>query len=214
MRSGLIHAAILAFVAVAASAQAPTITVPEVPCMPMESNGVINADIAPEVGGATPRLYFRWDEHGAMYWVDMVAAGGGNYWAIPPKPEQRNSRLEYYVAVMDAYGRTLSRSEDMRSPITEDCRVVLTPKQVGVANNLVVGETVMAQEGNKVLGFLCDGIVTRVNAEGLMRPDEICRGCVIPWWTKQDYILPAAAVPPAGLLICCGSKEEVSPSRP
>jgi len=215
MRRCLFLVVFLLCAATVARAEPPTVTVPDVPCVPMESNGVINASVQSEVGGTTTRVYFRWDEHGAMYFVDMVAAGGGQYWGIPPKPEPRNENLEFYVAVMDAYGQTLARSENMLTPVKADCPVELSPKQVGVANNLVVGETVPAQEGNRILGFLCDGIVSRVNHEGIMRPDEVCRGCVIPWWTKQDYILPAAAVPPVGgLLICCSRRGEVSPSRP
>lgn len=204
-----------AFAPYAAAQQPPTINVPDVPCMPSEANGVIYATVNPEVGGAMPRLFFRWDDHGAMYWLDMVADGGGRYWAVPPKPEPQNSRLEYYVASTNSAGRTLARSESMFSPVDDDCSVELTPRQVGVANNLVIGETIGAQEGNRVLGFLCDGIVSRVNPQGILRPDEVCRGCVIPWWAKEEYLVPAAAVPAAGLLVCCsGGGEEASVSRP
>jgi hypothetical protein len=63
------------------------------------------------------------------------------------------------------------------------------------------------------LGFLCDGVVTRVNHEGIMRPDEVCRGCVIPWWNKAEFISPAVGL--AGLIVLDRPPEpEPSPSRP
>lgn len=197
-----------------ASAQAPAVTVVKAACFPEAANGVVNARVEPEVGGATARLYFRWDEHGAMYYVDMTAAGRGEYWGIPAKPEPENERLEYYVAVVDPDGRTLARSESFYSPVEDDCQVELSPVQMGAANNLTVGETVEAQEARKILGFLCDGVVTRINYEGIMRPDEICRGCVIPWWTKEEFIGAAAAVGAATAIIVEEPGPEPSPSRP
>lgn len=214
MKRLLISAAAALLCSAAAVAQPPVVTAEQAECFPEAANGVVDASVKPEVGGASTRLYFRWDEHGDMYWVDMVAAGGGAYWGIPAKPEPQNETIEYYVAVVDAYGRTLARSESMHSPVREDCRVDLSPQQVGAANNLTIGETVEPQQGNKVLGFLCDGIVTRVSAEGIMRPDEVCRGCVIPWWTKEELIGAAGAVGAATAIIVEEPGPEPSPSRP
>ena len=218
MKSGHILGALacLAMTTSAAFAQAPEVDVTRVECVPEEENAVIHGMISPEIGGTVARLYFRWDEHGAMYYVDMVAAGEGKYWAIPPKPERENNSVEYYAAVVDPSGTILARSETRISPVTDDCRVTMTPQQFGYANNLTVGETVEAQEGRKVLGFLCDGVVTRVNHEGIPRPDEICRGCVIPGWDKNDYIVPAAVGVGAitTILIEEGPGPEPSPSRP
>ena len=83
---------------------------------------------------------------------------------------------------------------------------------VGMANNLTVGETVEPQQGRKVLGFLCDGVVTRINFQGIMRPDEICRGCVIPWWTKEEFIAASTVGAATGIII--EQPPEPSPSRP
>ncbi len=206
----------LALLSTAAFAQAPTVKMVRAECVPEEDNGIIHATVHPEVGGATTRIYFRWDEHGAMYFVNMVATGGGKYWGIPPRPEHKNETIEYYAAVVDPSGKVLARSESALTPVTEDCRVEMTPQQFGAANNLTIGETVEPQEGRKVLGFLCDGIVTRINFQGIPRPDEICRGCVIPWWAMNDYILPATAGVGAvtTILIDDGPGDEPSPSRP
>ena len=199
--------------AVPASAQTPSITVQKLECVPTEANGVIYANVANELGGTATRIYFRWDQHGAMYFVDMVADGGGKYWGIPAKPEDRNETIEFYVAVVDPAGKTVAKSETMLSPVRDDCRVDLTPKQIGVANNLTIGETVAAQQGRKVLGFLCDGVVTRMNYEGILRPDEICRGCVVPFFAKETYIAPAI-LGAVSTVVLERPPGESSPSRP
>ncbi len=218
MKSGQLWGAAIcvALLSTSAYAQAPTVNVTRAECVPEEDNGIIFATVRPEVGGATTRVYFRWDEHGAMYFVDMVAAGDGKYWGIPPRPEEKNETIEYYAAVVDASGKVLARSKSELTPVTDDCRIEMTPRQFGSANNLTIGETVEAQEGRKVLGFLCDGIVTRVNFQGIPRPDEICRGCVIPWWGMNDYIVPATVGVGAvtTILIEEGPGPEPSPSRP
>lgn len=215
MRIPILAAVIAAWSAGALVAQGPSITVDEVPCFPERDNGIVWATVEPEVGGSTVRLYFRWDEHGDMYFVDMIAGGDGRYWGIPAKPERRTEEVELFVAVVDPSGRVLSRTDELYSPVEDDCDVELTPVQAGVANNLTVGETVPAQEGNKILGFLCDGVVTRISSDGILRPDEVCRACVIAWWLKEEYIAPILAIPPA-TFICCvdGGGDEVSPIEP
>jgi len=60
-----------------------------------------------------------------------------------------------------------------------DCPVLLTEVEFGWASNLTVGETTEAQVGNPVFHWLCDGIITRLGANGVYRADEYCRGCVV-----------------------------------
>ena len=84
----------------------------------------------------------------------------------------------------------------------------LAEREEGVADNLTVGETVAQQQGKGVLGFLCDGIVTRINYQGIRRSDEVCRACVVAWWRLPTAL---AAVPITGILII---DDEPSPSRP
>ena len=118
----------------------------------------------PSAAGQTPRLYFRWREHEDFYWVAMEAEPGGRFWAIPPKPEMRNEQIEFYGALVDATGKVVARSESQIAQVTKDCKVELSPKERGVAENLTVGETSPKQQGKKVLAFLCDGVVTRINS--------------------------------------------------
>lgn len=161
-------------------AKAPGVAVERIDCLPREANDVIFADAAPEVGGATLRLFFKWNRDDHYYWVQMNAMGKGRYWGVPPQPSAENEAVEYYVAMVDAEERVLAASEILMAPVTEECEHELTAQQRGEADNLTVGETSPEQAGQDVEGFLCQGIVSRVDANGVVRGDERCRACVIP----------------------------------
>jgi hypothetical protein len=199
-------AALLAATAI----HAQTIEIEQLQCIPTGDNALVKATAANEPGGASPRLYFRWRrDQGEFYWVELEPAGGGNYWGVFPRPERRNTEVEYYATLVNAAGAEVAKSTVRTVKVNGNCPVKLAEREEGVAGNLTVGETVAQQQGKGkgVLGFLCDGIVTRVNYEGIRRSDEVCRACVIAWWQ-----LPAmAAVPTVGILII---DDPVSPSRP
>lgn len=213
----------------ASATVAQSITVEEASCLPMERNSVVKATGSPSAG-QTARLYFRWerdanekDRNGktlpdrirkAFYWVPMEAEPGGRYWVIPPKPERRNERVVYYGALVDANGTQVARSEEKRVPVRRDCDVNLTVKERGVAQNLTVGETIQEQQGDKVWGFLCDGIVTRINHQGIRRADEECRACVVAWWRKNALLLPPIVGTPLVGIITEEGEPERSPFRP
>jgi hypothetical protein len=196
----------------AAEAQSVSITKPD--CLPSEENGVVRATGTTSGPGQSLRLYFRWQEHEDFYWVAMDAEPGGKFWAIPPKPEKRNDHVEIYGAVVDATGKVLARSDPQpqRVKVTNDCKVQLSEKERGVAENMTVGETSPKQQGKKVLAFLCDGVVTRVNSAGVRRADEVCRACVIAWWQRTGVIIPATAGI-VGIVVTDGDPEP-SPARP
>lgn len=195
----------------AAAAQAQSVSVERPNCLPSEENGVVRATVAGGGPGQAVRLYFRWKGHEDFYWVAMEADPGGRFWAIPPKPERRNEQVEYYAAVTDPAGKVVARSETQVVKVTNDCRVELNPRERGVAENLTVGETSPKQQGKKVMAFLCDGIVTRINHAGVRRSDEVCRACVVAWWQRKAVLLPAAGV--IGVVVT-DDDPEPSPSRP
>ena len=195
----------------AAAAQAQSVSVERPNCLPAEDNGVVRATVAGGGPGQAVRLYFRWKDHEDFYWVAMEADPGGRFWAIPPKPERRNEQVEYYAALTDAAGKVVARSEAQVVKVTADCRVDLNPRERGVAENLTVGETSPKQQGKKVMAFLCDGVVTRINHAGVRRADEVCRACVIAWWQRKAVLLPAAGV--IGVVVT-DDDPEPSPSRP
>ena len=202
-----------ALLACAASASAQTITVQEPKCIPSQDNAVIRATLSADAPGQVPRLYFRWKGQTDFYWVPMEAEPGRAFWGIPAKPEKRNSKVEYYVAMVDAAGRVGARSTSKTTPVDEDCRVQLTPKERGVAENLLVGETTPEQQGEKVTGFLCKGVVMRVNSQGIRRADEVCGPCAVVWWQDKKVLIPALAGGLVGVVVT-ERDPEPSPSRP
>ncbi len=184
--------AILFALAAAARAEVPMIAVDPTACLPIEENGVITAKVTPELGGSMVRLYFRWKDRGDNYYVPMTAKGSGRYWAVLPKPERRNELVEYYGAVVLPDGKEISRSKvaEVKVKDREDCKLPLTEKEIGQAENLIIGETVQPQNRRSVLGFLCEGIVSRIDARGVMHADDLCRTCVIAFWQKRAVFGP------------------------
>jgi hypothetical protein len=199
------------FLAGTAVGRAQTVTLEKTDCLPQEENGVVRAAIPSLTTGQAARLYFRWKEHEDFYWVALEAEPGGRYWAVPPKPERRNDHVEAYAAVVDPTNKVVARSESQMIKVASDCKVQLSEKERGVAENLTVGETSAKQQGQKVLAFLCDGVVTRVNHAGIRRSDEVCRACVIAWWQRKAVLIPVALT---GIGIVVRDRPEPSPSRP
>jgi hypothetical protein len=208
--------AVLPFL-VCAGAYAQTITVEPLKCVPKEDNAVVrasmSADLPGQSPGQTPRLYFRWKGQTDFYWVNMEAEPGRKLWAIPPKPEKRNDEVEYYAALVDPSGKVGVRSPSQTAKVTNDCKPQLSPKERGVAENLTVGETTAEQQGAKVMGFLCKGVVTRINSQGIRRADEICGPCAVVWWDRKSVLIPAFAGGVIGVVVT-DRHPEPSPSRP
>lgn len=194
---------------------AQSISVEQVSCFKFADNQVVHATTAGEPGGASGRLYFQWSDHPDYYWVDLEHDGPGRYWATPPKPETRNKEVEYFAALLDAAGHQIARSPLLKTKVTSDCKPKLTPQQLGAAQNLVIGETSAKQTKNRVNGFLCDGIVTRVNPENVRRADETCRTCVVAWWMRKELLIPVIGAAGVGTVTSIAiDKPEPSPSRP
>lgn len=212
MRTRILIAAGL-LVAGAATAHAQSVSVEKPSCVPMENNGLVRATASGVGPGQTLRLYFRWKGHEDFYWVEMEPEPNGRFWATPPRPERRNEQVEIYGAIVDSAGKVVARSETLAAQVTDDCRVPLGEKELGVAANLTIGETSPKQQGQKVMAFLCYGVVTRVNYQGIRRSDEVCRACVIAFWQRK----PIALVPPlmgTGIIVTTGDDPEPSPARP
>jgi hypothetical protein len=190
-------------------------------------NGRVLATVRGVPGGGIVRVFFRWidddhnnygDDHRHFYFVDMVTQGetppppaqGTRYWTLLPKPEDRNERVEYYAQVLDAAGNPLTREpsgegETFNAPIEDDCdQPPLTETEDGFRRSLTVGELDEHQENEEVHGFLCEGVVRRINFEGVPRADDRCNPCAVAWW------IPLASIVPAGF----DGTPNVSPTRP
>lgn len=214
MRARTLFAAglLLAGLAGVTAAEAQSVALEKPGCLPVEENGIVRATGTTSGPGQSLRLYFRWREHEDFYWVTMEAEPNGRFWAIPPKPERRTEQVEIYGAVVDPTGKVVARSGMQMVKVTRDCKVQLSEKERGVAENMTVGETSPKQQGKKILAFLCDGVVTRVSSAGVRRADEVCRACVIAWWQRKGVIIPATA----GIvgIIVTDDDPEPSPARP
>lgn len=119
-----------------------------------------------------------------------------------------NESADLYATVVDPAGRELARSPMIATLVREDCQVSLTAEERGRANNLVIGETASWQAGKLVFHWLCDGIVTRIDPRGVMRPDDVCRACVVALG-RTELLLPASAA-----VIGITVLEPVSPVEP
>ncbi|HET9226540.1 MAG TPA: hypothetical protein VFR31_07715 [Thermoanaerobaculia bacterium] len=194
---------------VCAAAQAQSISLVDVKCIPRRINGVVKAAIIPDPAvGQSPRVYFRWKGQPAFYWSPMEVEPKGQYWSVLPRPEDRNHEVEYYVAVVDAAGKMVSQSEPNTARIDPECDQKLTPKEQGVAENLIIGETTPNQYRKKVIGFICPGLKIRIDHQGIRRADEECGPCGLAW-------LPPAGLAAAGIVgVVVSEDPEPSPSRP
>jgi hypothetical protein len=282
MRSSLTVSGLAAVVALAGAlaVEGATIAVEQLPCLPLEGNGVVRARIDGLEGGYAARVYFRRLNNVVedFYWVPMQPGGGSEWWAALPKPEDHplaaknlaagdgqpppndpwaawwkaketsdhrdpnddlddelirerasqgkrerrdwmesrsdadlqrwlesldNEPAEYYVAVFDSYGKPLAdgQSETRVVPVSRDCPVQLTPRELGQAQNLTVGETAAWEGTEPVFHWLCDGIVTRVDVLGILRADEVCRACVVAWVDKREFLIPAAVGAVGGISV-------------
>ena len=77
-----------------------------------------------------------------------------------------NEPAEYYVAVIDSYGKVVAKSSMHAVPVRRDCTVRLNAVEVGESRNLTVGETRPWQQGEPVFHWLCEGVVTRIDDAG------------------------------------------------
>jgi len=172
----LVVATALGLATTPAVAQMFTLTTPD--CASARGNSVINVSITPETGWSSVRTYFRKAGTLEFYYVEMRSAGGGKYWAALPRPEDSTTSVELQTAVRDAEGRE-TRTPFQKVPVTTSCSLSLTPEQDGYAQNLVVGETVPSQAGQGIAGFVCEGVISRIDARGNLKPDDSCRGILM-----------------------------------
>ena len=146
---------------------AQSVVVEKPSCVLMEDNGLVKRrQTTGAAPGLAPRLYFRWRDHeDFVLGAHLETEPGGHDWADPAQAgdAQRADRASTPPWSTPPASRS-PRSQSQVVPVTNDCKAASSaPKERGVAQNLTVGETLPKQQGKKVLGFLCDGMVTRVN---------------------------------------------------
>lgn len=219
-RLGFLVAALVVVLAAGEAFAAPVITVMAPSCLPPQANGVVTATVQPATGLSSVRAYFRKGGSPDFYYLEMRAATGGAYWVVLPRPEEATKVVEYQIAVRDGDDRE-TRSDLQKVDVVASCKPVLTADQNRAAQNLVVGEMIADQKGKSVLGFLCPGIVSRIDVKGEMRNDEYCRKVVIAQTAAatggRNLLVPLVIVGGAGVAVAIikhNEKDEASKPRP
>ena len=118
---------------------------------------------------------------GALKTRDWMQYRGRNRaWLEDWLEQQGDEAAEVFAALVDTDGRMLERSEVQLVPVVhpDQCSVTMDPVQVGEASNLTVGETDPVQTGRELFHWQCDGVVTRMSSEEILKADTACRGCV------------------------------------
>jgi hypothetical protein len=215
-RAGWLALAV-AFSSSAALAAPPALS-PILPsCVPKRANSVVSLITYPEGTWASIRTCFRKTGTTDFYFVEMRNVGRGSYWAVLPRPEDATAAVDVFFAVMGVEGRE-TRTPLMTIPVTSPCGTTLTTEQARYAQNLVVGETAKNQFGLSVLGFLCDGVISRIDFAGKLRPDDACRIALIAdamgLGDEGKKLAPAVLLGGGATLIRSGDKGEASKPRP
>jgi hypothetical protein len=182
-------ALVLLALAASAFAQAPVISPAPPKCIPKRDNAVVVAHVWPETGWSSVRVYFRKEGLADFYYLEMEQAEDATYWASLPKPEGDTKVVEIQVAVVDAQSRETRGPLD-KVQVSSDCDLSLSAAELYAAQNLIVGETVQSQKGGAVVGFLCDGIISRLDLAGLLSGDEYCCQALMAAAGKGKKLLP------------------------
>jgi hypothetical protein len=192
---------------------APIASVRAPACAPMAGNVAVAAVITPPTGLASVRVYFRKGGEKLLYYLEARASEGDRYWAVLPKPEAQTKTVDYSFVSKDGAGRVTSTPfQTLR--VSPECAVACTSAETASATNLVVGETAQEQRGLEVVGFLCDGIISRINVRGDLLPDEQCRRILATGAVGRAVWLPIAAIGAGGSGVVIIRKGEQSQARP
>lgn len=201
----------------------PSFTVKAPSCIPEDENAAVIAVIEPATGWGSVRTYFRRAGTADYYFLEMRTGDGGQYWAVLPKPDNGTTAVELFIAVKNADGEE-SRSALQKIAVTSKCKITPTLAELSFAHNLVVGETVVAQKGGGVLGFLCEGIISRIDYAGELRTDDYCCRELMLLAANKSTLLPFLLIGGTGGgitilrhhegIIRHTEPEEASPPRP
>ena len=199
-------------------------------CIPVTAHALVTAEVTPVNARSFVRLYFRRHGEKDYYFLEMRSGEGSGFWAVLPKPECNTPKVDVYVAVSDASGN-VSRTEEQTIEVRSDkkCQVTLTQDEWEYSQNLVIGETAQEQKDQAVLGFCCDGVVARLETDGVVRPDQFCRdqrlaqvpcscctavAAAAPWKRILPWVGVGAVAGGGIVAINEDPKPECSPCRP
>jgi hypothetical protein len=180
--------------------------------IPAGGNALVTASVPPGATVSAARVYFNAEDKTPEYYLEMVRAGGGNFWAMLPVPKSETKKVDYRVVLSDGDGKTTQTPQET-VPVKGKAKVEPTDVEMRYARNLVIGVT---DPDADLLpeGFECIGVVSSINIRGELKPNEVCRTVIIPPAVWVGAGTAAAAV---GIIVVSDDekpKQPVSPSRP
>jgi hypothetical protein len=196
----------------ASFAAAPEIKFSPPTCIATGANSVVKTQLKPENGWASVRAYFRAGGETDWYFMEMRATGNGGFFAVLPKPLGSTKAVDIQIHVRDA-DSLVTRGPIGTVKTAGSCPGTLSEEEKKYAANLVGGETVEKQHGKEIVGFECGGVVSRIDVQGAIRPDDVCRRAIL---VTSPLLIPALAVGAGGaavIIIHNQEHKEISPSR-
>ena len=122
----------------------------------------------------SPRVYFRANDNGPEYYVDLFKGAGDEYWAIMPAVDSSTKTISYRIAAQDANGNWVNGAETKISVMAACPQNSMTSPEQVASDNIILGLTA-AGESAMPIGFSCKGVKSVIDANGQMRPAEECR---------------------------------------
>lgn len=194
-----------------ASAAMP-VTSQRIPGVPKGGNAKVTAAVPPGTTVSSARVYFNAEGKTPEYYLEMVRGDGGSFWAVLPVPKSETKKVQYRLVFRDAEGKETSLPQET-VPV-DSTKVDLNEAELRYAKYLVIGVT-DPRAGLLPDGWECYGVVSSINMQGELKPNELCRMTVIPPALWVGAGTAAAAV---GAVVVSSSgddpKKPVSPSRP
>lgn len=180
--------------------------------VPAGGNALITASVPPGTTVSSARVYFNAEGKKPEYYLEMVRGDEGAFWAVLPIPKSETKAVNYRVVLRDAIGKESAAPHEL-VPVKGSADRVLSEAELRYAKNLVIGVT-EATASLLPEGFECYGVVSSINVQGELKPNEVCRNVLVPVAVWVGAGTAAAALGAVLLSGDDGQKMPVSPSRP
>lgn len=182
----------------------------KIPGIPKGGNALITASVPPGSSVSAARVYFNAEGKTPEYYLEMVRDDNGRYWVVLPVPKPETKKAQYRVFFRDEAGKEFTLPQET-VPV-DSTKVELTEREIRYAKNLVIGVT---DPKAPLLpeGWECYGVVSSINVQGELKPNEVCRTVIVP---PALWVAAGAAAATVGIIVVSDNPEDdpVSPSRP
>jgi hypothetical protein len=121
-----------------------------------------------------PRVFFRANDQGPEYYLDMHRGPNGSWWAMLPGIDSSTKSVAYRAGGLDST-RHWVLSNPISLPASAACpSQTLTPEEQLAGEHMVLGLTAYNQAAVPT-GFSCRGVTNVIASNGQMRRAEECR---------------------------------------